>query len=291
MLTGKDNEPYAQRTDLGWSIVGRTTPRLNLENVTALSHRITTRGRVHRCDVQKSTVRVFGDRSEPVSSSEKGYLYNCRKDVARWERPKEWVEAKAFESRSREKDLARSVMAKGVVYNEHQKHSASGSRVGTTSRLVSEMQGLSSHTDNNHRQSAAYDRQQKLGTANINEAAASKPYARDNTPRKTVRHMKYAVSHVTTASAMTADRVSMNNSSTSKHVRARDTHEHRSKAKRDGNTTLETTRRSMYGRTRGFGDGKGRVALPPPGHFMKEDVFPRKRWRRIRFLADQSWSR
>ena len=43
VLTGKDNEPYAQRTDLGWSIVGRTTPRLNLENVTALNHRITTR--------------------------------------------------------------------------------------------------------------------------------------------------------------------------------------------------------------------------------------------------------
>ena len=132
---------------------------------------------------------------------------------------------------------------------------------------------MSSHTGKNHRQSAAYDRQQKLGAAKDNEASASKPYSSDNTQRKTVRHMKYAVSHVTTASAMTADRVSMNNSCTSKHVRARDTHEHRSKAKRDGNTTLQTTRWSMYGWTRGFGDGKGRVALPPPGHFMKKAYF------------------
>ena len=43
--------------------------------------------------VQKSAVRVFGDWSEHVSSSGKGYFYNCRTEVSQWERPKEWVEA------------------------------------------------------------------------------------------------------------------------------------------------------------------------------------------------------
>ena len=41
VITGKDSESYAQRTDLGWSIVGCATPRLNWEDVTGLSHRIT----------------------------------------------------------------------------------------------------------------------------------------------------------------------------------------------------------------------------------------------------------
>ena len=36
---------------------------------------------------------------------------------------------------------------------------------------------------------------------------------------------------------------------------------------------------------------KGRVALPPPGEFVREDVFARKRWRRVQFLAEQFWSR
>ena len=36
---------------------------------------------------------------------------------------------------------------------------------------------------------------------------------------------------------------------------------------------------------------KCRAALPPPGTFVKEDVYARKRWRRVQFLADQLWHR
>ncbi|RUS72387.1 hypothetical protein EGW08_019847 [Elysia chlorotica] len=36
---------------------------------------------------------------------------------------------------------------------------------------------------------------------------------------------------------------------------------------------------------------KPRIPLPPPGTFVKEDVYLRKRWRRVQFLAEQFWSR
>ena len=31
--------------------------------------------------------------------------------------------------------------------------------------------------------------------------------------------------------------------------------------------------------------------LPPPGNFMQEDVYARKRWRRVQYLMQQFWSR
>ncbi len=36
---------------------------------------------------------------------------------------------------------------------------------------------------------------------------------------------------------------------------------------------------------------KSGVALPPPGAFVKEDVYLRKRWKKVQFLAEQFWSR
>ncbi|MEE9353165.1 MAG: hypothetical protein V3U94_01940, partial [Candidatus Thorarchaeota archaeon] len=36
---------------------------------------------------------------------------------------------------------------------------------------------------------------------------------------------------------------------------------------------------------------KSKVTLPPPGKFVREDVFARKRWLRVQFLAEQFWSR
>jgi hypothetical protein len=35
----------------------------------------------------------------------------------------------------------------------------------------------------------------------------------------------------------------------------------------------------------------GIVMPPPPGIFVKEDLYLRKRWKRIQFLADQFWVR
>ena len=36
---------------------------------------------------------------------------------------------------------------------------------------------------------------------------------------------------------------------------------------------------------------KSSVVMPPPGHFVKEDVFCRRRWRRIQHIANEFWSR
>lgn len=32
-------------------------------------------------------------------------------------------------------------------------------------------------------------------------------------------------------------------------------------------------------------------ALPPPGRFVREDIYARKRWRHVQYLAEQFWSR
>ena len=36
---------------------------------------------------------------------------------------------------------------------------------------------------------------------------------------------------------------------------------------------------------------KNKILPPPPGNFVKEDVYARKRWRRVQYLAEQFWSR
>ena len=36
---------------------------------------------------------------------------------------------------------------------------------------------------------------------------------------------------------------------------------------------------------------KNKTLLPPPGNFVKEDIYARKRWRRVQFLAEHFWSR
>ena len=36
---------------------------------------------------------------------------------------------------------------------------------------------------------------------------------------------------------------------------------------------------------------KSKVVYPPPGAFVKEDMYCRKQWRRVQFIADQFWIR
>ena len=36
---------------------------------------------------------------------------------------------------------------------------------------------------------------------------------------------------------------------------------------------------------------KSKVILPPPGEFVREDVYARKRWRKVQFLPNEFWSR
>lgn len=42
-MSGKEDEPYAQRTDLGWSIVGQSNPCPNYGDAIGISHRIVVR--------------------------------------------------------------------------------------------------------------------------------------------------------------------------------------------------------------------------------------------------------
>ena len=36
---------------------------------------------------------------------------------------------------------------------------------------------------------------------------------------------------------------------------------------------------------------KNKTLLPPPGNFVEEEIYARKRWRKVQFLAEQFWSR
>lgn len=36
---------------------------------------------------------------------------------------------------------------------------------------------------------------------------------------------------------------------------------------------------------------KSSIILPPPGNFVKEDLYLRKRWRRVQYLANEFWQR
>jgi len=36
---------------------------------------------------------------------------------------------------------------------------------------------------------------------------------------------------------------------------------------------------------------KPNMPLPPPGRFVKKDVYARKRWRRVQYLTEQFWSK
>ena len=36
---------------------------------------------------------------------------------------------------------------------------------------------------------------------------------------------------------------------------------------------------------------KATTALPPPGKFVREDLYGQKRWRQVQYLAEQFWSR
>ena len=36
---------------------------------------------------------------------------------------------------------------------------------------------------------------------------------------------------------------------------------------------------------------KNKTLIPPPGNFVKEKIYARKRWRKVQFLAEQFWSR
>ena len=36
---------------------------------------------------------------------------------------------------------------------------------------------------------------------------------------------------------------------------------------------------------------KFRVVLPPPGEFVREDMYSRKRWKRVKHLLHQFWTR
>jgi len=161
-----------------------------------------------------------------------------------------------------------------AIHNEQQKHSTSDSRMATSARPSADQQRPSAHANNNnnHRQSQpVFDRQKHAAANNNGSVAGGKQYSRDSTPRKMPRHSEYDGSFqnhmtactsaaTTTASAMTANRVALNNGGAGRNGRAGDTHRHdqEHRSRWDGNTNPQVPGWSKYGRTNsggGFADG------------------------------------
>ncbi|KAK0144674.1 hypothetical protein N1851_017016 [Merluccius polli] len=66
VVAGQANQPFAQRTDLGWSIVGHGNPCVDFEDAVSISHRIVT-------------MRVSPDIDSPVNlKAEVHYVNRCK---------------------------------------------------------------------------------------------------------------------------------------------------------------------------------------------------------------------
>ena len=94
ILSGEESHPYAQRTDLGWSIVGRSNPASDFVDAIGTSHRIIVRqvtppvhpsvelkGEVHlktcTLEISKSDFKDRTADDNPVS--QRPYLVCCEK--------------------------------------------------------------------------------------------------------------------------------------------------------------------------------------------------------------------
>ncbi|KAK2140323.1 hypothetical protein LSH36_1392g00008 [Paralvinella palmiformis] len=91
--------------------------------------------------VRKSAVRVCGDWSEHISSSGKCYYYNCKTEVSRWEKPKEWVDKLADVNKvlpPKNKDVRERRQQHGhpiKKYEDRQKHSVSATATSSSSNF------------------------------------------------------------------------------------------------------------------------------------------------------------
>lgn len=113
-MSGKEYEPYAQRTDLGWSIVGQSNPCLNYGDAIEISHRIIVKkvipelepsvklqNKVHYVnrmkvrdvtpsDIVKALEADFSEKfidDNPVSQENLKFLTTLRKHSAKRKRP------------------------------------------------------------------------------------------------------------------------------------------------------------------------------------------------------------
>lgn len=97
-MSGKENQPYAQRTDFGWSIVGYGNPYVDYGNAIGISHRIVVRQvtpdvhYVSRTKVKEITpsdiIKVlesdFSERAgedDPMSQEEFKFLSKLRENI------------------------------------------------------------------------------------------------------------------------------------------------------------------------------------------------------------------
>lgn len=74
IVSGKEEEPYAQRTDLGWSIVGQSNPCQNYGDAIGISHRIIVRKGIPdlnpSVDLQSEVHYVNRTKVKDVTSTE-----------------------------------------------------------------------------------------------------------------------------------------------------------------------------------------------------------------------------
>ena len=78
VVAGQANQPFAQRTDLGWSIVGHGNPCVEFEDAVSISHRIVT-------------MRVSPDIDSPVNLKAEVHYVNRIQRIKSSTNPDQWA--------------------------------------------------------------------------------------------------------------------------------------------------------------------------------------------------------
>ncbi len=89
VISGKDHDPYAVKTDLGWSVVGSITPNTYCTNVAGFCHRISLKEilAITPASVIKVLEADFRDtdcKEKAISQEEKSQVQRGLREIYGW---------------------------------------------------------------------------------------------------------------------------------------------------------------------------------------------------------------